>query len=339
MDNVFCTLFDSNYLDKGMVLYDSMNEQMDDFRLYVFAFDEKCYEILSSEKTEKLIPITVESLETAYPCLKEARKNRNTVEYNWTCSSWSIKYILEQCGESICTYIDADMFFFSSPEPVFKNMREDSKSIIIVPHRFHSDKYEMEEGPKTGFYCVEFNTFVNDDNGKKALNWWAEQCCEWCYYTVPSVDQWYGDQKYLNEFPKRFEGVYVCDHYGVGLGPWNDNRMELKQIQEKDVILHDKKTKVDYNLILYHFAGVRFLNDKLIKVSSRMTDKKLHQAVFDIYIRKIMEKREYVKKEYGFEITKSRKVPAKNQIMKAYQQYIMPIIKLRHLYNLYRVDE
>ena len=339
MNSIFCTLFDSNYLDKGLVLYDSMREFVGSFKLYVFAFDQKSYEILIAEGKDNLIPIGISELEAAYPCLLEAKKDRNTVEYNWTCSAWTIKYVLEKCGESICTYIDADMRFFSSPEPVFDRMKSKNCSIIVVPHRFHTDAFEKNEGPKTGYYCVEFNTFLNDDNGMKALNWWAEQCCNWCRYIVPSIDQWYGDQKYLNEFPKRFEGVYICDHYGVGLGPWNDNRMELKSKEENTVTLIDKQSKTEYPLVIYHFAGVRFLNDNLIRVSSRMTSKRLHQVVFDPYINETMDKRRYIKEKYGFEITKARKVPAKNQIMRIYQQYVMPIVKLRHLYNLYRVED
>ena len=339
LNNIFCTLFDSNYLDKGLVLYDSMCKFIGDFKLYVFAFDQKSYEIIKAEGKNNLIPIIYSDLETTYPCLLEAKKDRNSVEYNWTCSAWIIKYVLEKFGENICTYIDADMRFFSSPEPVFDKMKSSDCSIIIVPHRFHTDKFEKREGPKTGYYCVEYNTFINDDKGRKALDWWAEQCCSWCRYIIPTNDQWYGDQKYLNEFPKRFEGVYVCDHYGVGLGPWNDNRMELKSTDETKLILIDKKSKLEYPLIIYHFAGISFLSDNLIKVSSRMTSKMLHKVVFDPYIDEIMKKRKYIKEKYGFEISKVRRVPSKNPFMRIYQQYVMPIIKLRHFYNLYRVKD
>ena len=46
MDLIFCTLFDSNYIDKGLVLYDSMVRTMPEFKLYAFAFDKKCEDIL-----------------------------------------------------------------------------------------------------------------------------------------------------------------------------------------------------------------------------------------------------------------------------------------------------
>ena len=47
--NIYCTLFDSNYLDKGLVLYHSLCACEPDFRLYVFAFDERCREVLEAE--------------------------------------------------------------------------------------------------------------------------------------------------------------------------------------------------------------------------------------------------------------------------------------------------
>ncbi|CBK75314.1 hypothetical protein CIY_27420 [Butyrivibrio fibrisolvens 16/4] len=46
MDCIFCTLFDSEYIDKGITLYHSMERCMTEFKLYVFTFDELSYEIL-----------------------------------------------------------------------------------------------------------------------------------------------------------------------------------------------------------------------------------------------------------------------------------------------------
>ena len=98
MNNIFCTLFDSNYLDKGLVLYDSMCKHMSQFKLYVFACDKKCYEILKVEKSDNLIPIDISELETAYPCLLEAKKDRNTIllVYALTTSKHSQQSIQER---------------------------------------------------------------------------------------------------------------------------------------------------------------------------------------------------------------------------------------------------
>lgn len=78
------------------------------------------------------------------PELLKVKTERTRAEYCWTCSSWSIKYVLEKYKEKVCTYIDADMMFFSNPQDVFDQMYARNCSIIIVPHRFESEEEEKE---------------------------------------------------------------------------------------------------------------------------------------------------------------------------------------------------
>ena len=59
----FCTLFDSNYLDKGLVLYNSMKECMEKFRLYILAMDEKCREILKEMNLSNVVVISLQEFE------------------------------------------------------------------------------------------------------------------------------------------------------------------------------------------------------------------------------------------------------------------------------------
>lgn len=61
---VFCTLFDSNYLDKGIVLYKSMNKRMKNFKLYIFALDNKCFEILYAMNLDNVVVVSVECIMT-----------------------------------------------------------------------------------------------------------------------------------------------------------------------------------------------------------------------------------------------------------------------------------
>ena len=59
---VFCTLFDSNYLDKGLALYHSMSKQIDIFKLYIFAFDDRCYDILKEMCLENTVILSLEDI-------------------------------------------------------------------------------------------------------------------------------------------------------------------------------------------------------------------------------------------------------------------------------------
>ena len=105
------------------------------------------------------------------------------------------------------TYLDADLMFFSDPEPFFEELGDDS--VLITPHRFSP---ELAHHAINGIYNVQFLTFRRDERGLEALNWWHDRCIEWCYHRFE--DGKLGDQKYLDDWPERFEGVHVLAAQG-----------------------------------------------------------------------------------------------------------------------------
>lgn len=336
MDLIFCTLFDSNYIDKGLVLYDSMVRTMPEFKLYAFAFDKKCEDILEKENLKNLIVVSLDEFETED--LLRVKKERTRAEYCWTCSSNSIRYVIQHFNEPICTYIDADMMFFSNPQIVFDEMKKQGCSTIIVPHRFKTIEEEKREHARVGSYCVEFNTFVNDKNGMEALEWWCEQCINWCYYTLPGTTEWYGDQKYLNVFPEKFSGVHICNHYGLGIAPWNIGLVDIAKYVNDIPTVMVKNTKEVFPIILYHFESVRFITKHILHAPSNMKSKKLHKDVYDFYVSEILKKRKYIEDKYQFEISKVKRVVTNNPILKFYQKYISPFRRIKNLRDLYWVN-
>ena len=42
----YCTLFDSNYLTRGLAMYESLKKYSSNFHLFIFAFDSKSYDLL-----------------------------------------------------------------------------------------------------------------------------------------------------------------------------------------------------------------------------------------------------------------------------------------------------
>ena len=54
----FCTLFDVNYLARGIVLYNSLKDSVrGDFKLYILTLDNESLKILNKLNLEFLIPI------------------------------------------------------------------------------------------------------------------------------------------------------------------------------------------------------------------------------------------------------------------------------------------
>ena len=60
----FCTLFDANYLARGLVTYESLMSATEGAaHLYVFAFDDKCYNVLTSMQLPNLTVISLAEFE------------------------------------------------------------------------------------------------------------------------------------------------------------------------------------------------------------------------------------------------------------------------------------
>ncbi|MGN0347438.1 MAG: hypothetical protein ACI4DU_09140 [Lachnospiraceae bacterium] len=215
----FCTLFDSYYLDKGLCLYRSLEKVSGDFTLYIFCFDEKSQMVLNSMELRHAVILSNKDIEAEDSKLLELKQERSKAEYCWTCTSVIIEYVLKHYDVDHCIYIDADLYFFSNPQVLLDEIHEAGANVVITEHRFSDSWKDQRTMKRSGKYCVEFNYFDQSDNAKEALTWWKERCYEWCYHLYEPERM--GDQKYLEKFPKLFQGVHELQHLGGGVAPWN----------------------------------------------------------------------------------------------------------------------
>lgn len=299
--HVFCTLFDSYYILKGLALYKSLERVCDDFCLYIMAFDRECYEKLQSLNLKKTIICQLEDFETKE--LLNIKKSRTKAEYCWTCGPSVIEFFIDKYNLDNCTYLDSDLMFVNSPQIIFDEFN-DNTSVAITEH-FHEEVLG-------GRYCVQFMYFKNDVYGREALGWWKNKCIEWCYAKFENGK--YGDQKYLDDFPVLFQNVYIVKNRGAGIAPWN---MNMYQYQQSENALVYKSVR--YDCVFFHFHGIKIERnlDKLIlkAVTYDVSDKmnklfffpylKLISAVyvdcFDIEIQSVLvEKRRLCERFYSY---------------------------------------
>ena len=267
----FCTLFNSNYLSRGLVMYESLLKHCDNFHLYIFAFDDKCYDFLKSQNYNHVTVVSLNEFENDE--LLRIKPSRSKSEYCWTCSSSTILYSINKFGLKHCTYIDADILFYSNPRVLVDEMGD--KSVLITAHRYTS---LYDQSLISGKYCVQFITFKNDERGMKALNWWKDSCIEWCYAKVE--DEKFGDQKYLDEFEKRFEGIYKLKHLGGGLAPWNIQQYKF-EIDNDKLIGIEIKTNQKFEPVFFHFHGLKFYENNIVCYASELY--KLNKQVQNIF--------------------------------------------------------
>lgn len=211
----FCTYFDLNYLPRGLALYRSLMRVCPAFRLWILCMDAECYRLLIRLSLPNLQVIALEDFERADPELSATKPSRSRLEYYFTCSPSLPLYILRQEPSlDMVTYLDADLYFFSDVEPIFKAFG--AHSIGITGHRFPPALRQLEE---YGRYNVGWLTFRNDPPAVECLEWWRRRCLEWCYDRCE--DGRFADQKYLDEWPVRFPKTKVLEHAGLNAAPWN----------------------------------------------------------------------------------------------------------------------
>ncbi len=278
----FCTLFNQFYLARGLTMIESLFQYCLNANIYVFAFDQETFEYLSSLNDPRIIPISLHEFEDEE--LLKIKKSRSLAEYCWTSTSSTLLYLFKKYNLPQCTYLDADLFFYHSPEILIHELPH-KKSVLLTEHHY-TPKYDTSQ--KTGRFCVQFMTFKNNEEGVKALKWWREQCLNWCFARFE--DGKFGDQKYLDDWETRFPFVHILKHLGGGVAPWNIQQYDL---QEDNFILHDSGES--YPLVFYHFHYVKFYNEFLELGRYKLSEEVILQ-IYKPYIQKLLEKEKVLPK-------------------------------------------
>lgn len=272
----FCTYFDRNYLTRAIALHGSLQRHSPPFTLWALCLDAAAAAVLDALRLEGVRPIRLADLEAADPELLAVKGSRSTVEYYFTCSPSLPRYLMDRQPEiEVITYLDADLFFYSSPQPIFDELADGS--VLIVPHRFPDRLGHLEE---YGVFNVGLLSFRNDARGLAVLDGWREQCLEWCYDRVE--DGRFADQRYLDAWPGQ-PGVVILQNPGAGLAPWNVSRYRLDLAVEPPTV-------DDCPLVFYHFQGVKTIRPGLWDVGLdgyEVSDRTLRDGLYRPYVREL----------------------------------------------------
>jgi hypothetical protein len=285
----FCTLFNSGYLSRGLVLYESLIKSCPNSHLYVFAFDDVCYNYLKKKSYTNMTVISLQEFEDEK--LLGVKSTRSSAEYCWTCTASIIRYAILTFHLPQCTYLDADMYFYSNPQILIDEMG--SNSVLITEHRYTK---EYDQSEISGKYCVQFMTFNNDSNGMKVLEWWRDACIDWCF--ARAEDGKFGDQKYLDTWIKDFKGVHVLNYLGGGVAPWNAQQYVFfddgKGIKGKELSSGKK-----FDLVFFHFHGLKLYHNHVASLTSETYEfeSDFINLIYKPYLNEIKNKGIYLAEE------------------------------------------
>ena len=228
----YCTYFDFNYIKQGLALHASMEKHCQPYHLWILALCEETWGYLTRRLLPNVTVVNMRGFET--PALQSVRDGRTWQEYMWTLTpSWML-YVLQRRGP--VSYIDADCFFFSSPEPIYEEIG--GAPLGITPHRFWGRHTHFKVN---GLYNV--GLVYASHEGIPCIKEWASQCIEWCHRR--NEDGKFADQKYLDEWPEKRQ-AHPIEHLGANLAPWNQEQYAY-ELDNGNVIVDD------YPLLWYHF--------------------------------------------------------------------------------------
>ena len=279
----FCTYFDKNYFLKGLCLINSLQKHCPRFIIFVLCLDKFTFDNLKKLNFDNVKLIDLLTIEDSE--LLEAKSNRNIVEYYWTLTPCLPLFILKDNSniEQI-TYLDSDIYFFSNPEIIFSEICE--SSIAIIEHRLPKIFSHLRE---MGQFCVEWVTIRNDKEGLKCLKHWKRECINWCYDKKEKTRM--GDQKYLDNWPKRYKNLHIIRNIGAGIAPWNYSMYNIKK--GDDGMLTSDNT----DLIYYHFHQFSLLKGNRFDWCSDFYKKQgpPPRSIYEIYQTEFESQIEYLK--------------------------------------------
>lgn len=271
----YCTYFDAGFLPQGLTLAESLARHDPQSVLWVLALDELAADVMGRHGGPGVRVVRLAELEQADPALEAVKPTRSRVEYYFTLSPCLPWFLLQRQPEiDAIIYLDADLYFFSSPEPVWAALGRGS--IYLCAHDFPGFLRHYE---RHGRFNVGVLGWRNDSAGRDCLQWWRERCLEWCYDRLEATR--YADQKYLEEWPRRFRGVIKNDHPGINLAPWNWMNHRYR-IEGHDVLVDERP------LVVFHFARLRRIAGKWWWQSGHLDygvmPWRLRQAVYAPYV-------------------------------------------------------
>ncbi len=245
----YCTYFDSHYASRALALHASLRRHGHPFKLWALCLDDEVHDFITGLELNDVVAFKLVDLEAQFPALSVAKTTRSRIEFYFTCTPFLPAFVFQhEASAELVTYLDADLFFYSSIEPLFAEFGD--ASVGIIAHRWPKGREGMVV---YGIYNVGLIIFRRDEHASKCLAWWGERCLASCC-TDPARGV-YGDQKYLDEWPQLFHGVKVLQHKGGNVGVWNIGNHPVGY-QGSTLLIGDEP------LVFFHFHGLKRVGSK-----------------------------------------------------------------------------
>jgi hypothetical protein len=282
MKHAYCTYFDHNYLPRALLMLRSLRTYDAESTVFVLTLSDLCHLALQRLALPNVTVMALVELEQAYPELLDVKLGRSPIEYIFTLTPVLPLYVFgaDPAVERV-TYIDADLYFYSSPQPVLDATA--TASVAITPHNFAP---ALSEKLVYGRFNVGWMTYRRCPEGLDCLKTYKANCLTWCHDRLE--DGKFADQKYLDAWPGIYPGLAIITHKGVNTALWNADNYAFTE--------RDGKFFVDADpLVCYHYHGVRVEADGnfyfLLPEGHRAAESPLVRRIIRPYVARLLRER------------------------------------------------
>ena len=232
------TVCNLGYLNKALVLANSLH-QTNNLKTNIFIFDDT----IDLPKIGDHIIITWIKDVCEEDFLMHAFKY-NVIELTTAYKSYIARKLINSYQQVL--YFDPDIMFFGSLDHVYEQLN--TNSFLLTPH-FSTVSWKASENihlQRFGFYNLGFFAVNKSDDSVKILDWWWQQCEEYCF-----DESHYGsftDQKWMSLAPFYFNDICVLNNPELNAAWWN--------LKERKLTLRDNQFSVNGTpLVFFHFSA------------------------------------------------------------------------------------
>jgi hypothetical protein len=177
-------------------------------------------------------------------------ENYSVIEMCTAVKGIASQFLLNRGGAKIVTYLDPDLYFFTSLEVIRKE--HENFDVLLTPHLNHNPTSnsvihndEIAGSMNHGIFNLGFVSFRSSNRGKLVASWWADRLA-----ISSSADYRRGlftDQKWWDLSLVYFPDIAVIKHDGWNMAPWNLSERKLISLNPPTLISGDP-------LIFFHFS-------------------------------------------------------------------------------------
>ncbi len=262
MKKAIVTIASNNYFAQVKVLMKSMEISNPEWDRYFILVDEKNDDIWNENNNFEKLSFKDVGIED----IQKMSFYYDVVELNTAVKPFAIDYLFNTLDYDQVIYLDPDIYVYKKLDKIEEEFSK-GMSIILTPHfidELNDDGFLPDEQSvlATGIFNLGFIAFQKSETSMKAIDWWMKKCRKKC---VSEIEEGvYVDQKWINYFPSRYEGVYILKDYGYNVAYWNIWERHIEKKSDGEFYVNN------YPLVFFHYSGINWNSDgNLFKYTER----------------------------------------------------------------------